>query len=324
MPASPVVLIADPLAPEAEQLLVDAAVSVRHVTGAQRPDLLAAVGDADALVVRSATRVDREVFEAAPRLRVVSRAGVGIDNIDVDAATAHGVLVANTPAANVHSAAEHSVALLLAAARNIPAADASTRAGRWERSALQGVELHGKTAGVVGFGRVGQLVAERLAAFGMRVVAYDPVWDREASIRIGVEYADLDELVAHSDVVTIHVPRTEATRALFDARRLAGAKPGQILVNASRGGVVDERALADVLRDGPLRAAGIDVFEEEPPADSPLLACGNVVLTPHLGASTREAQLRAGEAAVDAVLRALRGEGADVPGAVNAEALARQ
>ena len=173
-------------------------------------------------------------------------------------------------------------------------------------------------------GRIGQLVAERLAAFGMRVVAYDPVWDREASIRIGVEYADLDELVAHSDVVTIHVPRTEATRALFDARRLAGAKPGQILVNASRGGVVDERALADALRDGPLRAAGIDVFEEEPPADSPLLACGNVVLTPHLGASTREAQLRAGEAAVDAVLRALRGEGADVPGAVNAEALARQ
>ena len=304
---TPIVLIADPLAPEAEQALGEA-VEIRRVAGTRRPDLLQAVRDADALIVRSATTVDREVIDAAERLRVIGRAGVGIDNIDVDAAAARGITVANTPTANIHSACEHAIALLLAAARAIPAANASTHAGGWERSRFQGTEIYGKTVGVVGFGRVGRLVAERLSAFGTRVLAFDPYPDHAAAEGLGVELVDLDALVARSDFVSIHVPKTPETQSLFDERLLRSAKPGQILVNTSRGGVVDEAALAAVLQDGPVAAAGIDVFTTEPPQDSPLLGLDNAVLTPHLGAQTREAQARAGVDVAHAVLAALRGE----------------
>lgn len=314
------VLIADPLAPEAEEALAAAPdVEVRRVAGKRRAELLKAVPKADALIVRSGTTVDREVIAAAGRLTVVGRAGVGIDNIDVTAASERGVLVVNTPSANVHSACEHTIALMLACARCIPAANASTHRGGWERGRFQGVEIFGKTVGIIGFGRVGQLVAERMRAFGARVIATDPMPDEAAARRLGVRIVSLGELIAASDFVTIHTPKTPETEGMIDASALGGAKPGQILINAARGGVVDEQALADALVDGPLRAAGIDVFADEPPADSPLLGLENAVLTPHLGASTSEAQARAGLEIVAAVFAALRGE--EVPGCVNGRAV---
>ena len=215
--------------------------------------------------------------------------------------------VVNTPTANIHSACEHAIALLLACARNIPAANASTKRGAWERSRFQGVEIFGKTLGVVGFGRVGQLVAERMRAFGTDVIAYDPYPNEDAARRLGVRFVSLEELMATADFVTIHTPKTPQTAGLISSALLGGAKPGQILVNAARGGVVDEHALVDALRNGPLRAAGLDVFEQEPPEDSPLFELPNVVLTPHLGASTSEAQARAGTDVAEAVLAVLRG-----------------
>lgn len=313
-PRTPIVLIADPLAPEAEQAL-GSGVEIRRVAGPRRSDLLRAVRDADALIVRSATTVNREVLDAAAHLKVIGRAGVGIDNIDVEAATERGIVVANTPTANIHSACEHAIALLLAAARTIPAANACVHEGSWERSRFHGTEIYGKTVGVVGFGRVGQLFAERMSAFGTRILAYDPYPNQAAVDRLDVELADLDALVARADFVSIHVPKTAETHELFDERLLRSAKPGQILINTSRGGVVDERALAAVLREGPISAAGIDVFEQEPPQESPLLGLDNAVLTPHLGAQTREAQARAGVDVARAVLSVLTGE--PVSGAVN-------
>lgn len=304
---TPTVLIADPLAPAAEDVLNQAGLRVRRVAGSRRAELLAAVRSADALLVRSATAVDEEVLDQAPRLKVVARAGVGVDNIDVEAAKRRGVEVVNTPSANVHSACEHAIALLLSAARNVPAANASTHSGAWERSRFQGVEIYGKTVGVVGFGRVGELFAERMRAFGTDVIATDPYADPEAAQRLGVRLVALDELVATADFVSIHVPKTSETTGLFNEAVLSGAKPGQIIVNTSRGGVIEEHALAEALREGPIRAAGIDVFESEPPQNSPLIGLPNVVLTPHLGASTSEAQHRAGVEAAEAVVAALGG-----------------
>lgn len=304
---APTALIADPLAPAAEDVLKEAGLRVRRVAGRRRAELLAAVRSADALLVRSATTVDEEVLDQAPRLKVVARAGVGVDNIDVRSAEQRGVSVVNTPSANVHSACEHAIALLLSAARHVPAANASTHSGAWERSRFQGVEIYGKTVGVVGFGRVGQLFAERMRAFGAEVVAADPYADPEAAQRLGVRLVPFDELVATADFVSIHVPKTAETTGLFNAAVLSGAKPGQIIVNTSRGGVIEEHALAEALREGPIRAAGIDVFESEPPQNSPLIGLPNVVLTPHLGASTSEAQHRAGVEAAEAVVAALGG-----------------
>ena len=313
MLSTPRIVIADPIAAAAEKTLREHA-AVQRVAGTRRAELLDAVAHADALIVRSATTVDRDVFDAASALRVVGRAGVGVDNIDLDAARTRGVTVVNTPTANIHSACEHAIALLLAAARHIPAADASVRGGGWERSRFQGVEVFGKTVGVIGFGRVGQLFAERLSAFGTTVVAADPYPDHEAAQRLGVRIVPLEELMAVSDFVSVHVPKLPETHGLVDTRLLSHAKPGQILVNAARGGVVDEHALADALRDGRIRAAGIDVFEQEPPEDSPLLGLDNVVATPHLGAATAEAQDRAGTDIAHAVLAVLRGD--DAPGVV--------
>jgi D-3-phosphoglycerate dehydrogenase / 2-oxoglutarate reductase len=313
----PVVLVAEELAPSAIQVL-SADFEVRHVDGADRSALLPALADVDAVLVRSATRIDAEALAAADRLSVVARAGIGLDNVDVAAATARGVLVVNAPTANIVSAAEHAVALLLAVARHVPAADASLKSGEWKRSRFTGVEVADKTVGVVGLGRIGVLVAQRLSAFGTRLLAYDPYVQPARAAQLGVRLVDLDELLAESDFVTIHLPKTPETVGLIGARELALAKPGIRIVNAARGGLVDEQALADALRSGRVAGAGLDVFATEPPTDSPLFALPNVVVTPHLGASTVEAQDKAGLAVARSVRLALQGE--FVPDAVNVQA----
>lgn len=305
--AKPVVLIADKLA----QSTVDAlgeAVEVRWVDGPNRNELLAAVGDADALLVRSATTVDREVIEAAPKLKIVGRAGVGLDNVDIPAATERGIMVVNAPTSNIHSACEHAIALLLATARQIPAADASLRGGEWKRSAFSGVEIYGKTVGIVGFGHIGQLFAHRLSAFDTTIIAYDPYANPARAAQLGVELVELEELMGRADFVTIHLPKTKETACMFDAELFAKAKEGQIIINAARGGLVDEQALADAIESGRIRGAGFDVYASEPCTDSPLFELDQVVATPHLGASTVEAQDRAGTDVADSVLKALAGE----------------
>ncbi|MCK7675573.1 phosphoglycerate dehydrogenase [Corynebacterium pygosceleis] len=310
----PVVLIADKLAQSTVDALGDG-VEVRWVDGPNRPELLAAVGDADALLVRSATTVDREVLEAAKKLTIVGRAGVGLDNVDIAAATERGVMVANAPTSNIHSACEHAISLLLSTARQIPAADATLRDGEWKRSSFQGVEIFGKTVGIVGFGHIGQLFAQRLAAFETTVIAHDPYANPARAAQLGVELVELDELMGRSDFVTIHLPKTKETAGMFDAELLAKAKKGQIIINAARGGLVDEQALADAITSGHIRGAGFDVYSSEPCTDSPLFGLKEVVVTPHLGASTVEAQDRAGTDVADSVLKALAGE--FVPDAVN-------
>jgi D-3-phosphoglycerate dehydrogenase len=310
----PVVLIADKLAESTVTALGDQ-VEVRWVDGPDREKLLAAVPDADALLVRSATTVDAEVLAAGPKLKIVARAGVGLDNVDVDAATARGVLVVNAPTSNIHSAAEHALALLLSAARQIPAADATLREHTWKRSSFSGTEIVGKTVGVVGLGRIGQLVASRLAAFEAHIVAYDPYVSQARAAQLGIELLTLDELLLRSDFISVHLPKTKETAGLIGAEALKKVKPGVIIVNAARGGLIDEQALADAIRSGHVRGAGIDVFATEPCTDSPLFDLPQVVVTPHLGASTAEAQDRAGTDVAASVRLALAGE--FVPDAVN-------
>lgn len=310
----PVVLIADKLAESTVAALGDQ-VEVRWVDGPDREKLLAAVPEADALLVRSATTVDAEVLAAAPKLKIVARAGVGLDNVDVDAATARGVLVVNAPTSNIHSAAEHALALMLSAARQIPAADATLREHTWKRSSFSGTEIYGKTVGVVGLGRIGQLVAARLAAFGTHVVAYDPYVPQARAAQLGIELLPLDELLARADFISVHLPKTPETAGLLGKEALAKTKPGVVIVNAARGGLIDEQALADAITSGHVRAAGLDVFSTEPCTDSPLFELPQVVVTPHLGASTEEAQDRAGTDVAASVQLALAGE--FVPDAVN-------
>ncbi|MBD8030484.1 phosphoglycerate dehydrogenase [Corynebacterium gallinarum] len=303
----PVVLIADKLAQSTVDALGDA-VEVRWVDGPNRPELLEAVKEADALLVRSATKVDAEVIAAAPNLKIVGRAGVGLDNVDIPAATEAGVMVANAPTSNIHSACEHAVSLLLSTARQIPAADATLRDGEWKRSSFNGVEIFGKTVGIVGFGHIGQLFAQRLAAFETTIIAYDPYANPARAAQLGVELVELEELMGRSDFVTIHLPKTKETAGMFNAELLAKAKKGQIIINAARGGLVDEQALADAIESGHIRGAGFDVYDSEPCTDSPLFKLPQVVVTPHLGASTEEAQDRAGTDVADSVLKALAGE----------------
>jgi D-3-phosphoglycerate dehydrogenase len=310
----PVVLIADKLAESTVAALGDQ-VEVRWVDGPDREKLLAAVPDADALLVRSATTVDAEVLAAGPRLKIVARAGVGLDNVDVDAATERGVLVVNAPTSNIHSAAEHALALMLAAARQIAPADASLRAHTWKRSSFSGTEIYGKTVGVVGLGRIGQLVAARLAAFGANIVAYDPYVSPARAAQLGIELLGLDDLLGRADFISVHLPKTPETAGLIGKEALAKTKPGVIIVNAARGGLVDEEALAEAVISGHVRGAGIDVFTTEPCTDSPLFDLPQVVVTPHLGASTAEAQDRAGTDVAASVKLALAGE--FVPDAVN-------
>jgi D-3-phosphoglycerate dehydrogenase / 2-oxoglutarate reductase len=273
----------------------------------------------DAIVVRSQTRVDASVIEAGANLKVIGRAGIGVDNVDVESATRRGVLVVNAPQSNILSAAEHTIALLLALARNVPRADAALRSGSWDRERFQGVELHGKTLGVVGLGRVGTMVAQRALSFGMRLLAYDPYVSRERARQLGIELMpDLGALLVQADFVTVHLPRTSETEALIGERELSLMKEGSRLVNTARGGIVDEDALVEALRSGRLAGAAVDVFSQEPVTDHPLFGLDNVVVTPHLGASTREAQDKAGVAIAEMVRLALRGE--FVPFAVNVAA----
>jgi D-3-phosphoglycerate dehydrogenase len=283
--------------------------SVVEAVGLPRNELAGQLADAQALIVRSATRVDADLIEAAAALKVIGRAGVGVDNIDIPAATAAGIVVVNAPQANVVSAAEHTWALLLGQARNIPRADAVLRSGVWDRKSFQGVELFGRTLGVVGLGRIGSIVAQRGVAFGMRVIGHDPYVGVDKARQLGVEpAADLDALWTEADFITLHLPVTAETRGLVNADALAKMKPGVRIVNTSRGGIVDEDDLAQAIRSGHVAGAGLDVFTTEPTTDSPLFDLPQVVVTPHLGASTREAQDKAGVDVAEAVVAALRGE----------------
>jgi D-3-phosphoglycerate dehydrogenase len=310
----PAVLIAEELSP-ATIAALGPDFDIRRCDGADRAQLLAAIADVDAVLVRSATKIDSEALAAARRLKVVARAGVGLDNVDVKAATQAGVMVVNAPTSNIISAAEHAVALLLASARNVPQANASLRSGQWKRSAFTGTELYEKTLGVVGLGKIGILVAQRLAAFGMQVIAYDPYVSSARAGQLGVRLVGLHELLGASDFITVHLPKTPETVGLIGEEQLRLVKPTLRIVNAARGGIIDEAALAAAIKEGRVAGAGLDVFAKEPTTESPLFELDSVVVTPHLGASTEEAQERAGVAVAHSVRLALAGE--LVPDAVN-------
>ena len=310
----PRIVISDAIHPQARERLA-AAAEIIDVDGTNVPALLAAVRDADALVVRSETEVTEEVLRAAHNLRVVSRAGVGVDNIDLEAATRAGVLVLNAPGANAISAAEHTIALLLGVSREIAKSDASTRAGRWERKRMKPIDLAGRTVGIVGLGRVGSRVAKRLRAFDMRVIAYDPYITPQRFTEQGAAPVDLETLLRSADVVTFHVPENAETFHMLNRETIQLLKPTAIVINAARGGVVDQEALADALAEGRIAGAGVDVFPAEPCTESPLFAQPNAVLTPHIGGSSAEALAAVGEVISTTTLAALRGEA--VPNAVN-------
>jgi D-3-phosphoglycerate dehydrogenase / 2-oxoglutarate reductase len=286
--------------------------------GLSAAELLDVIPGAHALILRSATMVTAEVLDVATDLVVVGRAGIGLDNVDVAASTRRGVMVVNAPQSNIVSAAEHTMALLLSQARNVPQAHAALKAGRWERSRWEGVELADKTLGIVGLGRIGKLVAHRALAFGMRLVAYDPFVTPERARQMNVELLSLDQVVAESDFLTIHLPKTKETSGLIGRDLLMKAKPELRIINVARGGIVDEAALAEAVREGIVAGAALDVFSSEPMTASPLFELDNVVVTPHLGASTREAQDKAGDTIADMVLLALAGD--FVPFAVNVDA----
>jgi D-3-phosphoglycerate dehydrogenase len=300
------VLACDGIDPAAVQRIRDAGHEVIEAKGLAAPDLLTALKGVQGLLVRSATKVTADVLAGALDLKVVVRAGTGLDNVDRAAADARGVMVRNTPNANSVSVAEITFAMLLSLERHIADAAADLRAGRWEKSKYAGREIAGRTLGIIGFGRIGQEVANRARAFGMRVLAFDPVVTSGPAGFEFVRHTDRDTLLAEADVITLHVPVTDDTRHSLSTREFALMKKDAVLVNASRGGVVDEPALVAALTSGRLRAAAVDVFEKEPaPADHPLLALPNVLPLPHLGASTAEAQRRAGMDAADALLEAL-------------------
>ncbi|HSH45784.1 MAG TPA: phosphoglycerate dehydrogenase [Longimicrobiales bacterium] len=300
------ILLADTIPPSGLAPLQDDRFELVENTGLTGDELARALADADGVLLRSSTTITRESLEGNTRLKAIGRAGVGVDNIDVDAATERGIAVFNAPSGNTISAAELTMALLLAAVRKLPGADRSMRRGEWDRKAFKGVELYGKTLGLVGAGRIGGEVARRAKAFGMRLIAYDPFLQEDRATRLGIVTKELDDLLREADVISLHVPLTETTANLLNADRLALMKPGAVLVNAARGGVVDEDALAEAVREGRLGGAALDVFADEPlPADHPLRSLENVVLTPHLGAATREAQHNVAVEAAEAVRDAL-------------------
>lgn len=313
--AKPVVLIAEELSSATLEAL-GPDFEVRNCDGANREELLAALAKGvDAVLIRSATKMDSEAIGAAKGLKVIARAGVGLDNVDIPAATAAGVMVVNAPTSNIVSAAELAISLLLASARFISPAHAALKNGKWARSKYTGAELFEKTLGIVGFGRIGQLVAHRMQAFGMNVVAYDPYLQPARAAQLGVELVELDDLLKRSDFITIHLPKTKETANLIGVEALKKVKPTVRIINAARGGVLDEAALYDAIVDGRVAGAGLDVYVTEPCTDSPLFQLDQVVATPHLGASTDEAQERAGIAVAVSVRKALAGE--LVPDAVN-------
>ncbi len=288
--SQPRVLIADKLSPRAAEIFAERGVEAEVSSGLAPAELIATIGAFDGLAVRSATKVTPEVLAAASRLKVVGRAGIGVDNIDVDAATAAGVVVMNTPFGNSVTTAEHAIAMMFALARQLPAADRSTRAGKWEKSRFMGVELTSKTLGLIGCGNIGSIVASRALGLKMRVIAYDPFLSPERAQDLGVEKVDLDQLLARADFITVHTPLNDHTRNLIDAAALERTKPGLRIVNCARGGIIDEAALAAAISAGRVAGAALDVFAEEPARESPLFAFEEVVVTPHLGASTSEAQ----------------------------------
>jgi D-3-phosphoglycerate dehydrogenase len=287
---APRVLISDKLSPGALKIFEERGVAADLKPGLSPPDLRAIIADYDGLAVRSATKVTRELLEAAPRLKVVGRAGIGVDNVDVKSATARGVVVMNTPFGNSITTAEHTIAMMFALARQIPEANASTKAGRWEKNRFMGVELFGKTLGVIGCGNIGAIVADRALGLKMRVIAYDPFLSEGRAREIGVEKVDLPDLLARADIITLHTPLTEGTRNILDRVALAKTRRGVRIVNCARGGLIDERALADAIIAGHVAGAALDVFETEPATESPLFGLEHVVCTPHLGAATTEAQ----------------------------------
>ena len=302
----PRVLVADPIADAGlERLRAHADVDVHHKQ--TQAELKDRIGQYEALVVRSETRVGAEIIEAGIRLKVVGRAGAGVDNIDVASATRAGVLVVNAPSGNTIAAAEHTMAMMLALARHVPQADEAVKAGRWERSRFLGTELREKTLGVVGLGNIGLEVTRRAQAFGMHVIAADPVLSAERATQLGVRLISFEELMAEADFVTLHVPLTQATRHLVNAGSLALARPGLRLLNVARGGIVDEAALLDAVKSGRVAGVALDVFEKEPPGDNPLFKLPQVITTPHLGASTEEAQISVAVEIADQVIAVLDG-----------------
>ena len=312
--AKPVVLIAEELSPATVDALGDE-FDIRHTDGADRKALLSALKEANAVLIRSATKMDREAIAAAPNLKVIARAGVGLDNVDTPAATEYGVMVVNAPTSNVVSAAELAVSHILSLSRNIADAHASMRQGEWKRSKYTGVELYEKTIGIVGLGRIGTLVANRLVGFDVNLIGYDPYVTQARAEQIGVELVEMEELMKRSDYITIHIPKTAETTGMIGDDEFAMAKPNLRIVNCSRGGIIDEDALYKALKENKIAGAGLDVFNSEPPAGSKLLELDNILLTPHLGASTGEAQEKAGISVAKSVRLALAGD--LVPDAVN-------
>lgn len=314
----PIVLIAEELSPATVAVLGDG-FEIKNCDGANRDELLPAISTADAILVRSATKVDAEAIAAAKNLKVIARAGVGLDNVDIPAASAAGVLVVNAPTSNIVSAAELAVGLLMASARNIVPANLALKNGKWARSKFGGVELQDKTVGIIGMGKIGMLVAKRLAGFDMKFVAYDPYVKQAPSGGPEIKMVELDELLKVSDFITLHLPKTKETVGLIGVEALGIVKPTVHIINAARGGVLDEAALLVALTEGRVAGAGLDVYETEPCTDSPLYALDQVVATPHLGASTEEAQEKAGIAVAESVVAFFAGK--EVPGAFNLEAL---
>lgn len=316
--AEPRVLVSDAIADAGVRALSDGGAEVDVRTDLDHATLVEVIGDYDAVIIRSATKIDAEVIDAAHRLKVIGRAGTGVDNVDLDAATRRGIVVANAPQSNRISTVEHTVALLLSLARRIPQAHASLISGKWDRKRFMGTELHDKVFGVVGLGRIGTLVAQRCHAFGMRLIAADPNVSPERAAQLGIELVSLEELLERADAITIHVPKTADNVSLIGKEELERCKEGVLLVNASRGGIVDEDALAEAIRSGKVGGAALDVFENEPLESSPLFELDRVVLTPHLAGSTVEAQGKTGTTIAAQVLLGLRGE--LVPNAVNLQA----
>ncbi|PRI10723.1 phosphoglycerate dehydrogenase [Leucobacter massiliensis] len=312
--SAPVVLIAEQLSP-ATIAALGPDFEVVHVDGTDRDALRSSLATADAVLVRSATQIDAEALSWAPKLKIVARAGVGLDNVDIKAATQAGVMVVNAPTSNIISAAELTVAHILGLARHLPRAHASLSSGAWKRSSFTGVELYEKTVGIIGLGRIGALVAERLRGFGVELIAYDPYVTAARAQQLGVQLVTLDELVERADFLTIHMPRTPETLGMIGAEQLRAMKPSAYVVNVARGGLIDEEALAAALAAGEIAGAALDVFVQEPPADTALTGLPNVNVTPHLGASTEEAQEKAGVSVAKSVRLALAGD--LVPDAVN-------
>jgi D-3-phosphoglycerate dehydrogenase / 2-oxoglutarate reductase len=286
----PKVLIADKMSPRAAEIFKERGVEVDVITGLDRDELIKIIDQYDGLAVRSSTKATPPVLEAATNMKVIGRAGIGVDNIDLPTATAKGIVVMNTPFGNSITTAEHAIAMMFALARDIPEANASTHAGKWEKSRFMGVELTGKTLGVIGCGNIGSIAASRGVGLKMKVIAFDPFLTPERAIEIGVEKVELEDVLKRADFITLHTPLTEKTRNIINAEALAKCKKGVRIINCARGGLIDEKALKEALESGQVGGVALDVFEEEPAKENPLFGMENVICTPHLGASTAEAQ----------------------------------